>query len=285
MTKVAVVTDSTAYIPGELCNGHQLHTIPLQVIWGEESFRDGIDIQPSEFYTRLQTAKVMPSTSQPSPAVFAQIYEDLLARDYDVISIHISAKLSGTLDSAYQAREMLNSDRITIIDSKATSMALGFPVLQIIRAASHGADIESLIELAHKAVESTGVLFVVSTLEFLHRGGRIGGAQAFLGTALGLKPILELRDGRIEPIEKVRTMSKATDRMIEIMAQRIGNRRPIRLATLHANAPDEAEALLMKICQQYNPGDIKEAFSAPVSPVIGTHSGPGTVGVCYMVGM
>ncbi len=285
MTKIAVVTDSTAYIPNELCNGYQLHTIPLQVIWGEESYRDGIDIQPLEFYTRLKTAKVMPSTSQPSPAAFEQVYKTLLEQGYDVISMHISAKLSGTLDSAYQARDHLQSDRITIIDSKATSMALGFPVLLLMRAAQRGAALEELTALAEKAIDNTGVLFVVSTLEFLHRGGRIGGAQAFLGTALGLKPILELRDGRIEAIEKVRTMSKATDRMLELLVERIDGRRPIRLAVLHANAAAEAEALLEKACQRFDPGDIKEAFSTTVSPVIGTHSGPGTVGICFLAGM
>lgn len=285
MTKIAVVTDSTAYIPKELSNGYQIHTIPLQVIWGEESYRDGIDIQPLEFYTRLQTAKVMPSTSQPSPEAFRQVYQTLLDQDYTVLSIHISQKLSGTLDSAYQARDMIGSDRIVIIDSTATSMALGFPVLEVARAVKNGAGLEELKALAEKAVKTTGVLFVVSTLEFLHRGGRIGGAQAFLGTALGLKPILELRDGRIEPIEKIRTMAKATDRLLDLLVDRIGHRRPIRLATLHANAPELAAELLEKACQRFNPGDIKEAFSTDVSPVVGTHSGPGTVGICYMVGM
>ncbi len=285
MAKIAVVTDSTAYIPAELTKGYPFHTIPLQVIWGEETFRDGIDIQPLEFYTRLKTAKVMPSTSQPPPAAFEQVYKTLLDQDYHVISIHISAKLSGTLDSAYQARDQFGSDRITILDSKATSMALGFPVLMVLRAIQDGASVAEAVALAEKAIENTGVLFVVSTLEFLHRGGRIGGAQAFLGTALGLKPILELRDGRIEAIEKVRTMSKATDRMLEIMVQRIGNRRPVRLATLHANAPDEAEVLLRKARQRFDPADIKESISTTVSPVIGTHSGPGTVGLCYLAGM
>ncbi len=285
MSKIAVVTDSTAYIPTELTSDDPLYTIPLQVIWGEESYRDGIDIQPLEFYTRLRTAKVMPSTSQPSPAAFEQVYRTLLDQGYHVISIHISEKLSGTLDSAYQARDALKSDRITIIDSKATSMALGFPVLMVLRAIRDGATVAEAVALAEKSIAATGVMFVVSTLEYLHRGGRIGGAQAFLGTALGLKPILELRDGRIEPIEKVRTMGKATERMIQLLVERVGGRRPIRLATLHANAEAEAEALLKKARQRFEPADITEAFSTTVSPVIGTHSGPGTVGICYLAGM
>lgn len=285
MSKIAIVTDSTAYLPTELCNGFQLYTVPLQVIWGEETYRDGIDITPLEFYSRLQTAKVMPSTSQPSPAAFEQVYQTLLEQDYDIISVHISQKLSGTLDSAYQARDSLKTNRITIIDSKATSMALGFPALVLARAAKKGMGIDELCQLAEKCVQNTGVMFVVSTLEFLHRGGRIGGAQAFLGTALSLKPLLELRDGLIEPIEKIRTMSKATDRMLDLLEERVGERRPIHLAVLHANAPADAEKLLEKACQRFNPGDIKEAFCTSVSPAIGTHTGPGTVGVCYMAGV
>jgi DegV family protein with EDD domain len=285
MSKIAVVTDSTAYIPENLSSGYPLHTVPLQVIWDEESYRDGIDIQPLEFYTRLQSAKAMPSTSQPSPAAFEALYRTLLDQDYHIVSIHISAKLSGTLDSAYQARDHLKSDRITIIDSNATSMALGFPVLMAARAVKEGASLGEVVALTEKAIENTGVMFVVSTLEFLHRGGRIGGAQAFLGTAFGLKPILELRDGRIEPIEKVRTMVKATDRMLQLLEERIGSRRPIHLAALHANAPTEAEALLQKACQRFEQAEITEAFSTTVSPAIGTHAGPGTVGICFLAGM
>src|SRR5690606_13145566 len=125
MSKVAVVTDSTAYIPKALSKGLPIYVVPLQVVWGEETYRDGVDIQPLEFYTRLKTAKVMPTTSQPSPEAFRQVYATLLEEGYDIVSIHISAKLSGTLDSATQAREMLKGERIELVDSKVTAMALG----------------------------------------------------------------------------------------------------------------------------------------------------------------
>lgn len=285
MSKVAVVTDSTAGIPEELTNGYVLHSIPLTVIWGEESYRDGIDITNLEFYTRLQNAKVMPTTSQPSPAAFQQVYASLLDQGYDVLSIHISEKLSGTLASAYQARDLVKSDRIEIVDSESAGMALGFQALEVARVARQGASLAECKALAEKAPAHTGVLFAVSTLEFLHRGGRIGGAAAFLGTALGLKPILGLKDGKIEAVEKIRTLNKAIDRVVEIMVQRVGNQRPVHIAALHANAPAEAEKLLEKVCARFDSKDIVEAISGPVSPTIGTHTGPGTVGLAFMAGM
>ncbi|KPL82616.1 hypothetical protein SE15_10955 [Thermanaerothrix daxensis] len=285
MSKVAVVTDSTAYIPRSLSQGLPIYVVPLQVVWGEETYRDGIDIQPLEFYTRLKTAKVMPSTSQPSPEAFRQVYATLLEEDYDIVSIHISAKLSGTLDSAIQAREMLKSERIALIDSKVTAMALGYHVLSVARAAAQGASFEACKDLAERAVNHTGAVFVVSTLEFLHRGGRIGGAAAFLGTALNLKPLLELRDGRVEAVERIRTMRKALERLLELLDERVGQRSPLRLACLHANAPEEAEALMERVRQRYPQERLVELVMAEVSPVIGTHTGPGTVGIAYMAGM
>ena len=285
MNKVAVVTDSTACIPDELLKGYPIHCIPLQVIWGEDTYRDGIDITSEEFYTRLKTTDILPSTSQPSPAAFEHIYRRLLDEGFDIISIHISSKLSGTCDSAIQAKENIKSDRIIMIDSLTSGMALGFEALEIARAAHNGSNLKDCVMLANKTVKNTGVLFAVKTLDFLHRGGRIGGASAFLGTALGLKPILEVKEGKIEAIGKIRTMAKAMDRVIDIMVERVGNRRPLRISTLHANAPLEAEQLLQKTCERFNPRDIAEAFSSGLSPVVGTHTGPGTVGLTYMAGI
>lgn len=285
MNKVAVVTDSTACIPNELLKGYPIYCIPLQVIWGEDTYRDGIDITPEEFYSRLKTTDILPSTSQPSPAIFERTYRRLLEEGYDIISIHISSKLSGTYDSAIQAKENIKSNQIVIIDSFTSGMALGFEALEIARAAHNGSNLKDSIQLANKTVKNTGVLFAVKTLEFLHRGGRIGGASAFVGTALGLKPILEVQDGKVEAVGKIRTMAKAIDRVIDIMVERVGNRRPIRISTMHANAPQEAELMLQKTCERFNSRDIAEAFSSGLSPVVGTHTGPGTVGLTYMAGI
>lgn len=285
MAKVAIVTDSTAYIPKELETEYKLHIAPLQVIWGEEQFRDGVDIQPVQFYEKLQDAEIMPSTSQATPGAFKEIYKELLNQGYDIFSIHISTKLSGTIDSAQQAKAMLEVDNIEIFDSESAGMALGFQVLAVARAVANGASIKDCIKIAEKARQNTGVLFAVNTLEFLHRGGRIGGGQAFLGTMLKLKPILEVRDGKIEAAGKVRTMSKAVDKVIEIMKSKVGDKTPIRIAIQHANALPEARNLLDKVLHSFPEGDIVEAFIADVSPAIGTHTGPGVVGIAYMAGM
>ncbi|MDX9849423.1 MAG: DegV family protein [Anaerolineaceae bacterium] len=285
MAQVAIVTDSTAYIPQEWASEFKLQIAPLQVIWGEEQFRDGVDIQPLEFYEKLQTAEVMPSTSQATPGALKEIYKELTNQGFDIFSIHISSKLSGTIDSAEQAKAMLEIDNIEIFDSETTGMALGFQVLAVARAAANGASLKDVVKIAKKARENTGVLFAVNTLEFLHRGGRIGGGAAFLGTMLKLKPILEVREGKIEAAGKVRTMNKAVDKVIEIMKSQIGNRTPIRIAIQHANALPEAKILLDKVLKSLPEEDVVEAAIADVSPVIGTHTGPGVVGIAYMAGM
>ena len=284
MSKVAVITDSTAYLPDALLNAYSITVTPQILIWGEETFRDGVDIMPDDFYKRLETAKIMPTTSQVAIVDMKAAYEKLLESGYDVLGIFISAKLSGTMQSATQGREMLPKavDRISIVDSNSTAMAMGFQVLAAARAAQDGANLAECKKLAEKAREHTGVYFVVDTLEFLRRGGRIGGAQALLGSALNIKPILELRDGRIESVEKVRTKSKAMERMIELVALHVAGRTPVRLATLHANAEAAARAALKIAALQLQP--IETVF-ASVSPAIGTHAGPGTVGLAFMAGM
>jgi DegV family protein with EDD domain len=284
MSKVAVITDSTAYIPDGLVKAHSITVVPQVLIWGEETFRDGIDIMPDDFYKRLETAKVMPTTSQVAIGDMKATFEKLLDRGFDILGIFISAKLSGTMQSAIQAREFLPkaAGKISIVDSHSTAMAMGFQVLLAAKAAQNGANLSECQNLAEKAREHTGVYFVVDTLEFLRRGGRIGGAQALLGSALNIKPILELRDGRIESIEKVRTKGKAMERMIDLVVQHIAGRTPVRLACLHANAETEARAALATAALRLQPID---SVFASVSPVVGTHAGPGTIGLAFMAGM
>lgn len=285
MSRVAVVTDSTAYLPRELMERLHIHFVPLQLIWGDETYRDGIDITPEAFYTRLPHSKTMPTTSQPSPAAFRVVYEDLLHKGNDILSIHISSKLSGTIDSATQARQAFPDAAIEVIDSLSTSMGMGFAVLEAARAAEQGATLAECKTIAEKALANSRVFFLVRTLEFLHRGGRIGGAQAFVGTALNLKPILELRDGRIEALDRVRTWNKALDRLVEIYVEAVAGRKPLRIAVLHANAEEEAQRLMERVKSIFNVNDIRETAIVPVSPVIGAHTGPGCVGLTFTAGM
>jgi DegV family protein with EDD domain len=160
-------------------------------------------------------------------------------------------------------------------------MAMGFQVLETAKAAAAGASLAECKQLAEELRDKTGVLFAVDTLEFLHRGGRIGGASRFLGTALNIKPILEISEGRVEPIERVRTRSKSIDRLIELAEERIAGRKPVQLASIHANAPEDAKNLLEKATKHFGSN---AGFSADVSPVIGTHTGPGTVGLAFLAG-
>jgi len=284
MSKVAIVTDSTAYLPDSILQKYSISVTPQILIWGDETFQDGVDIMPDEFYRRLRTAKVMPTTSQVAIVTMKDTFEKLVEAGFDVLGIFISAKLSGTMQSAIQAKEMLPkaASKIVVLDSNSTSMAMGFHVVTCARAAQAGASLTECQKLAEEAKKHTGVYFVVDTLEFLRRGGRIGGAQAMVGSALNLKPLLELRDGRIESVEKIRTKGKAVRRMIELVVSQVAGRTPVRLATLHANAEAEAKSALEAAAARLHP---VEQILASVSPAIGTHAGPGTVGLAYMAGM
>lgn len=282
MSKVALVTDSTANIPKDLIEKYNISVAPQILIWGNETFLDGIDIQPDEFYTRLKTAKIMPTTSQASPRAFKEIYDRLLEQGYEILAVVVSAQLSGTMTSAVQAKEMLPGAPIEIVDSCTAAMAAGFQVLAAARAAEEGASLAECKAIAEKARQHTGVIFAVDTLEFLHRGGRIGGGARLLGTALGLKPILEITDGHVEPVDRVRTRKKSISRLLEIIEDRIAGRRPVRLATLHANAREEADEILSIANSRF---EAVESLFTEVSPVVGTHAGPGTVGLAFMAGM
>jgi DegV family protein with EDD domain len=284
MSKVAIVTDSTAYLPVNLLREYAIHVIPLAMIWEEEILRDGIDIQPDDFYRRLSTSKTMPTTSQVTVPAMEEMFRKLLDEGYDVLGIFISSKFSGTVESAMMARQKLESarEKIAVVDSLSTTMALGWPVLTAARAAKAGESLEQCRKIAEHARDNSGVLFVVDTLEFLRRGGRIGGAAALLGTALKIKPVLEMQEGKIESVEKVRTKTKALDRILELAMERVGGRTPVRMATVHANAEEEALALLESARMKLN---IKETLCCPLSPVVGTHAGPGTVALNYMVGI
>lgn len=285
MSQVAIVTDSTAIIPDELTAGLPIYSAPLQVIWDGVTYQDGIDIQPEAFYARLESAKTSPTTSQVTPAAFNALYSRLIEEGKQILSIHISGALSGTLDSAVQAKEQFPGARIELFDSRTTAMAMGFQVLEVARAAAQGATLAECVALAERARDSSGVMFVLSTLEYLRRGGRIGGAAAFVGTALNLKPILEVRGGRVEAVERVRTQAKAVDRLLDLFEQRVGGRTPVHIAALHANAEAEGLALLERARQRYGTADVFETAMTTVSPVLGTHTGPRCLGLAYLAGM
>ena len=280
--RVVIVTDSTAYMPKEIVEQYGIHVVPNVVNWGTKTYRDGVDITSSAFFERLKTDPVQPTTAVASIGEFRDVYAAAAETGEAVLGIHLSAKLSGTYSAAEQARAMLSDRRIEVLDSNATAMALGFVVLAAARAAEAGKSLEEVRQEAIATLPHVGVIFTVQTLEFLRRGGRIGGAQAFLGGLLDMKPILELRDGRVEPVERVRTKRKAVDRVLDLIAEKTKGKSPIRISTLHAAAPEEAAVLLEAARQRLQP---IECIMAEASPTVATHTGPGTVGLAYCAGI
>ncbi len=280
--KVVVVTDSVAYIPKELLAKYDIRVAPQILVWGDETYLDGVDIQPTEFYTRLAKAKVMPGSSQVTPKLFHEIFKKALDEGCDILAVLIGEKLSGTIASAVQARELLGASNIEIHDTESAAMAMGFQALEAARVANAGGSLAECKAVAEKARQHAGVVFAVNTLEFLHRGGRSGGGARFLGTALNFKPILEIRDGRVEAVERVRTRARSLARLVELVDERTKGQRPLHLATLHANAEAEACGLLETASKTLG---AVETILSEVSPVVGTHAGPGTVGLAYLAGM
>lgn len=275
MAKLAILTDSSAYLPDDLVQQLGIHVIPLTVIFGEEMLLDVVEINISEFHRRLSEGPIHPSTTQPNPEDFT-IFFDKLADNYDgIVAILISSELSGTVNSALVAMEAYDRIPVRVIDSRSTSMGLGLAVLAAARAASEGKSMDEVEQAARDVCAKVKVLFVVDTLEYLHKGGRIGGASRFLGTALGLKPLLHLNDGRVDALERIRTKRKAIERMLELAAEYF-NGQPVHMSVIHAAVPEEAEALKSTVQERFNCIDL---HITDLSPAIATHAGPGTLGI------
>jgi DegV family protein with EDD domain len=282
MNKVAILTDSTAYLPSDIIDRYQIQIIPLSVIWDGESYLDGIDITPSQFYKRLENSPTLPSTSQPPVGEFKKYFSSLLDSGKDVLAILISSGISGTVNSAIQAQAEMDQSRIMVIDSQTAAMATGLHVIAAARKAAEGGSLQEVAQVAEKAQHHTDVVFVVDTLEFLHKGGRIGGAKRFLGTMLNIKPILEMSEGKIAALEQVRTPKRALDRMAELIKEKAGGEKPLRMAVFHSNVPELAENLKNETQAFFSPDEI---YISELSPAIGTHVGPGTLAIACMHGM
>jgi len=282
MNKVIIATDSSAYLPKEYVEKYQIPVLPLTVNWEGKSYYDGIDIQAEEFYQQLGQSKSIATTSQVTVGQFLEVFGKLLDAGNQVLYLGISSGISATINSAIQAKaELGNPENLIVMDSKLVSMALGLMVLEVARAAENGASLKECYELAQDAFGRIGVYFTVDTLEYLHRGGRINSAKRLLGSALNLKPIMEIRDGKIELVESVISRKKALTRMIDLIEQAVDGRSPVRLAPFHALAFDDMVIMENLAKERFNPIEI---IRSQVSPVIGSHVGPGTVAMAYMVG-
>jgi DegV family protein with EDD domain len=274
---VHIVTDSTSDISKELAAEHDITVIPLTIAFGTESYRDGIDLSADEFYARLQTTKALPTTSQPPPALFQHAYEHLTSRG-DVVSIHVSHKLSGTIETARAAAREVAPDKITIVDSTSVSMGLGMCAIAAARVAKAGGTREACAAAAESVAGRLRIAVAFETLEYLRRGGRIGRAQGFLGSLLRLKPILTVKDGETFPVTRVRSRAKALD---ELFALCTVDKRIDEIAIMHTTTPDDAAALAER-ARAARPG--VHIHVGRFGPVLGVHGGPGMLGFAVVEG-
>jgi DegV family protein with EDD domain len=276
--RVAVVTDSTADIPAELVAHYNIHVVPQILIMGEKTWLDGVDIDSATFYELLRTSSQFPSTSQPGIHDFHTLFTRLSTEWDGIVAVLVSSELSGTVNSALGAKQSLPDIPIEIVDTRAVSMQLGLIVLNAARAAAAGGDLQTVAKVARGLVGRTHVYFVVDTLEYLHRGGRIGAASRLMGTALNLKPVLEVRDGIIQPVARIRSRRKALDKLYELLEEQLADADGVHMAVLHIDVPEEAARLGEQLNARFQPA---EMFVGECGPVVGAHAGPGTVGVAF----
>jgi len=270
--RFAVVTDSTADIPDEWRDRYGIEVVPLKVIFGSETFRDRVDMTDDEFFRRLAASTKLPTTSAPSPGEFAEVYSRL-AKDYEsCISIHLGAQLSATVEAARVGAQSVEGFTVNVIDSETVTMPIAF----LCKVAAECETLEAATAAVEERIPKCRVLALLDTLRYLEMGGRLSRAQAMIGTMLDLKPLLLVADREIRPIDRVRTRSRAIQRMIEYFRKEL----PVEhVAVMHAQAPDEAEAIAANLRSEL-PG--QELVVGKIGCVLGTHTGPKALGVVYI---
>jgi DegV family protein with EDD domain len=273
----AIVLDSTADFPGARERFPNMRDVPLYVRFGVESLRDHVEISSSEFYDRLATADALPTTSQPTPQDFLAAYEDLVSAGYErIYSIHLSAKLSGTFQSASLAAAELEGDRVVPIDAETASLACAMLALAIQRRLARGTTSEEIDSLVARFKRDVGVVFTVGTLEYLQKGGRIGRAQALAGTLLNVKPILAIREGEVVPVARVRGRQKALEEFARVFTDATRDEPGLRVSIAHANAPEWVDVLTDYVTKARPHAELE--LVETLGAVVGTHAGPGAVG-------
>ena len=272
----AVVLDSTADFPDAPTRFPNFRIVPLYVRFGDESFRDYVDITADRFYERLQTDPELPTTSQPTPGDFLATFEELAGRYERILSIQIASSLSGTFASAQAAAEMLGGEAVRVIDSRTVSAALGMLGIGVQRRLDRGTTDEEVDAYIADYQRGHQLLFTVNTLEYLARGGRIGRAAAFAGNLLNVKPILTIRDGEVIPLKRVRGNAKAFAEFRTLFDSSSTNSPNLKVGIAHAAAPERLQAL-RELVEHLRP-DAEIEIATSLGPVVGTHAGPGTVG-------
>jgi DegV family protein with EDD domain len=277
MGNVAVVTDSSASLPTALTEEFGIHVVPNQITFRRQSFRDGLDITPSDVYRRLRASRDMPTTSAPSAGDFVRVYASLSQTAAGIVSIHVPSRFSATYDTAVLASSLVDNVPIRVIECGSVAMGQGFAVLEAARAAGAGAGLDEVVARAKGVAAKAAVFAMLATLKYLHRGGRIGGAATLLGSILRIKPILHLANGGVEVLAKARTQRGGIQLMLRQMAASVDGH-PIHVAVLHADAPEEAEALKQRVAEEF---DCAELLVTEFTPVMGAHTGPGLLGLAF----
>jgi DegV family protein with EDD domain len=282
MKKVKIFTDSSAYLPKEYAEKYDIDILPLTLNWQGESYLDGVDISATEFYTQLAQSTALGTTSAVSMGQFIEAFQPYHEQGRDIFYLGITSGLSATVDSALQAKKAMGDpENIIAKNSKLVSMALSLMVIEVAKKAEQGATLAELDALSDDLFNRIGVYFTVDDLVYLHRGGRINTAKRLLGSALNLKPILMIRGGKIELVESVRSKKKALKRMVDLIERDVDGRKPVTLAPFHALGFDEMVAMEEDAVARMNPIQI---IRSEISPVVGSHVGPGTVSMAYLVG-
>ncbi|MBW7959316.1 MAG: DegV family protein [Candidatus Promineofilum sp.] len=279
-TKVAIITDSTANLPPEIIEEHQIYVIPQILNWEGRSLLDQIDITTAQFYERLPLSKDLPKTSQPAPGQFTEHFMKVAEGADSIVAIFVSELLSGTIQSAHLGAEAMGDYPIEIVDSRSASLGLGLLAVAAARYAAAGHDYREVAEYVRGLVPRMHVLFVVDTLEYLHKGGRIGGAKRLVGSMLSIKPVLHLENGQIEPLASIRTKKKAVQHMMDIVLKTMKGKKHIHAGVVHASAIGEAQAIADHIRAEVN---VEELIVTELTPVIGANVGPGVVGMGYYI--
>ena len=270
---IRIVTDSTADLPAEVAEQLGITVVPLNVHFGEETFLDGIAILHDEFFQRLAAARQLPTTSQPSPGRFLETYRPLAEAGDQIVSIHISELLSGTLNSARQAREQMEGGSIEIIDSRQAAVGTGLVTMAAAKAAQQGASYEDILDEANRAVEQVQLFGLLDTLEYLRKGGRIGKVRGFVGTLLKVRPIITVREGIVQSLTSVRSRSHGIQYMVTLAEERA----PLKqAAVMHSSTAEEAEELAERLRPFVADGQVMESR---IGPVVGTYTGPGVIGI------
>ncbi len=278
---IKIVTDSTADVPQELMEKYDIRTVPINIQFGTETYQEGIEIDRSTFLRKLDEFPTMPTSSQPSPGQFVEVYQELAEQGHSILAIIITSKHSGTYQSAVLAKSMLPEADIAVFDTLSISIGTGYQVLAAARAAEEGKSMGEILQLL-EGIRSRMYLYLTpATLKYLQKSGRVGKLSGALASLLNVKPVIKVEDGVLEAFQNVRTRSKAIDRMVELTAEAVGTTDPVKIGIPHAEAPDEAEKLGKRVEKTFN---CDEVIVADLACSLTVHGGPGIIGlVSYKV--